>query len=242
MTMASPIDDDTLQRFYDGDLSPQEARSLEAQIAGDPTAQRRLRELGRLSVLLREAADELSSTLDSDALFARIEASITAPAKAPPRTSVARTLTERPSAQRAAMTWLTRRRATLVPAFAATAVAAAALFAVLMSSEEPELGGIPFGEVAAPAQPSAAPADEPVVLGVQNHALEQRAPADDALRAYGSADSTLDELTDVALVGTAPGPRIDNVDIGSNTGTAFRIDSDDGAAGVLWIYDDEEAP
>ena len=123
--MATPIDDDILQRFYDGDLSPAEAHRVEAQVARDPAAQRRLRELTRLSLLLRSSADELSSTLDSEALFASIEARIAAE-PAPSTGTRLRVV---------ASEWVAHRRATLVPVLAATAVAAATLIAVLRPAE-----------------------------------------------------------------------------------------------------------
>ena len=125
-TMATPIDDDILQRFHDGELSPSEARSVQAQVARDPAAQRRLRELAQLGALLRDAADELSSGLDSEALFASIEARIAAQ----PTPTVGARL------RVATSEWFAHRRATLVPALAATAVAAATLIAVLRPLED----------------------------------------------------------------------------------------------------------
>jgi len=71
--MATELDDDTLQRYYDGDLSPLEARTVRAQIEADPAAQGRLARLERLSDMLGIAAEEMGSGLDSSALFAGIE-------------------------------------------------------------------------------------------------------------------------------------------------------------------------
>jgi anti-sigma factor RsiW len=125
MIMATPIDDDTLQRFYDGELSPAERRSVEARVAGDPAAQRRLRELAQLSTLLRDAADAMSRDLDSEALFASIASRIDAQ-PAPGFGARLRVVTSE---------WMAHRRATLVPAMAATAVAAATLIAVLRPAD-----------------------------------------------------------------------------------------------------------
>jgi anti-sigma factor RsiW len=70
--MATELDDEILQRFYDGDLSPVEERAVRARIEEDPRAQKRLAELERLSALIQVAAEEAGSSLDSDAMFASI--------------------------------------------------------------------------------------------------------------------------------------------------------------------------
>ncbi len=74
--MATELDDDTLQRYYDGDLSPLEERTVRARIEADPGAQRRLARLERLSDMLGIAAAEMGSGLDSAAMFAGIEADL----------------------------------------------------------------------------------------------------------------------------------------------------------------------
>ena len=149
--MATPIDDDILQRFHDGELPPSEAQRVRAQVSRDPAAQRRLRELAQLGALLRDAADELSSGLDSEALFASIEARIAAePAVSP--VARLRVVTSE---------WLAHRRGTLVPALAATAVAAATLVAVL----RPVGGGDAL-------QPSGGVPE----IAVQIQGLQRRAP------------------------------------------------------------------
>jgi anti-sigma factor RsiW len=71
--MSTELDDETLQRFYDGDLSPLEERAVRSRIEADPAAQRRLQELEKLSALIQLAADQVGSELDSSTLFAGIE-------------------------------------------------------------------------------------------------------------------------------------------------------------------------
>src|SRR3954471_11380508 len=71
--MSRELDDETLQRFYDGDLSPVEERVVRSRVEQDPTAQKRLQELERLSALIQMAADEVGSSLDSAAMFDNIE-------------------------------------------------------------------------------------------------------------------------------------------------------------------------
>lgn len=123
--MATPIDDDTLQRFYDGDLSPLEEHGVQARIEADPAAQRRLAELGELTELMCEAAGELGRQAPSTALFASIEKRLSSepPLGAGERWRVI------------GGEWLEHRRLTLVPLVAATAVAAATLMVVLRPAE-----------------------------------------------------------------------------------------------------------
>jgi anti-sigma factor RsiW len=119
--MATPIDDDTLQRFYDGDLSPLEEHSLSARIEGDVDAQRRLAQLSKLSELLRDNAHELAKGVDSAALFGAIEAKL-ADATQPSFGSRLRVISSE---------WLDHKRTAVVPIVAATAVAAAVLLMVV---------------------------------------------------------------------------------------------------------------
>src|SRR5688500_17048339 len=74
--MTTQLDDDTLQRYYDGELSPVEERAVRARVESDASAQARLAELEKLSEMLRVAADEMGEGLDSGALFAVIQSGI----------------------------------------------------------------------------------------------------------------------------------------------------------------------
>ncbi len=74
--MTTQLDDDTLQRYYDGELSPVEERAVRARVESDASAQARLAELEKLSGILRMAADEMGEGLDSNALFAGIQTGI----------------------------------------------------------------------------------------------------------------------------------------------------------------------
>jgi anti-sigma factor RsiW len=145
--MATPIDDDTLQRFYDGDLTPLEEHGVQARIEADPAAQQRLAELGRLTELMREAADELGSSVHSSGLFAAIETQL-------------KQQTEVGFGARfkvISSEWLEHRRASLVPLVAATAVAAATLVAVVRPAppaQLPRLTARNEAPVVAPAGPA----------------------------------------------------------------------------------------
>jgi anti-sigma factor RsiW len=133
-----PIDDDTLQRFYDGDLSPLEEHGLQARIEADPAAQQRLAELGRLTELIREGAEELAQSVSSQALFAGIEARLDQPDEVGFGTRL-RVMTGE---------WFEHRRASLIPLVAATAVAAVTLMVVIKPNQ-------PLPEIATPPAPMA---------------------------------------------------------------------------------------
>ncbi|MET0343332.1 MAG: hypothetical protein ABW252_20145 [Polyangiales bacterium] len=211
--MTSPIDDEILQRYHDGDLSPAEARGLSAQIAGDPAAQRRLRELSLLQSLIREAADDASAELDSDALFRAIEGRLpqrAAPSLPPPAPANVRPL---------------RRRGLWLPVLGATAVAAATLLVVLRSGEHD--GG-------------AGEAMPPQIAG-KLEALSERSADDARLGTDGPPNRWPSFGGELVLVSTAKGSRLEHVDFGRNTGTAFLIEDEDVGVTVVWL-DDEDAP
>lgn len=119
--MTTQLDDDTLQRYYDGELSPVEERVVRARVESDPEAQKRLAQLSRLSELLRTAAEDMSNGLDADALFADIQAGIRKDEKADLGTRL-RVVREE---------WSSHRRGVVISLAAAGAVAAAALLTVL---------------------------------------------------------------------------------------------------------------
>jgi hypothetical protein len=117
--MAQKLDDDTLQRYFDGDLSPLEASSVRNEIAASPEARARLEELRKLSEMMKAAADEFAGGLDGDALFANIQGGIANDrAEGGERLRVV------------ASEWFEHRKATLVSMVGVAAVAAAALLTV----------------------------------------------------------------------------------------------------------------
>lgn len=117
--MAQKIDDDTLQRYYDGDLSPLEASSVRAEVAASPEARARLDELAKLSEMMQLAGQEFGDGLDGDGMFAGIQAGI-AKDRAEPGEGLRVVASE----------WIEHRKASLVSMFGIAAVAAAALFMV----------------------------------------------------------------------------------------------------------------
>ena len=175
------IDDDTLQRFYDGDLSPLEEHGLQARIENDPAAQRRLAELGQLTELMRAAADELGNSVRSGALFLAIEEKLALPDQT--RFGARFRLV--------ASEWLEHRRAALGPIVAATAVAAVTLLAVIKPSDPSLLD--PEGATSVTAPNTEAPA--PIAAATQG---EPTAPAMHGSRIedvdFGASTGTVFEI------------------------------------------------
>jgi MoxR-like ATPase len=137
--MTTQLDDDTLQRYYDGDLSPVEERAVRARVEGDASAQARLAELAKLSDMVRMAAEEMGEGLDSSALFAGIQADL----KKQQAEGVGAKL------QVVHEEWGQHRRGSVIALGVAGAIAAAALLSVLTPAMQ-EQGA---DEVARSAQP-----------------------------------------------------------------------------------------
>ncbi len=110
------LDDALLHRYYDGDLSPEEAAKVEAALADDEGAQEKLGALEELGALVRAHSTAAGADLDADALFASIEAGLQHDedtTEAPPLRVIAGGASPRPQSR--------------APAYIMIAVAAAAL-------------------------------------------------------------------------------------------------------------------
>lgn len=70
------LDDETLQRLLDGDLSVTEGRRARQVLASSPADATRYQQLEHLQRLVRRAADDMVGELDADAMFRNIEAGI----------------------------------------------------------------------------------------------------------------------------------------------------------------------
>ena len=78
--MQSPkTEEEKLQMFFDGELAPEEEAAVRRTLESSPEGMAQLREWERLSEAIKGVSDEWAGGIDSDALFARIEADIHAP-------------------------------------------------------------------------------------------------------------------------------------------------------------------
>jgi anti-sigma factor RsiW len=80
--MESPkTEEEKLQMFFDGELTPDEEAAVRRNLQGSPELRARLREWEHLREAMQSVSTEWTGTVDSHALFARIEAQIHVPAR-----------------------------------------------------------------------------------------------------------------------------------------------------------------
>jgi len=72
-------EDERLQMLFDGELSPAEEASMRQSLQSSPAAMTRLREWELVREAMKSASTGWAKNIDSDALFARIEAEISTP-------------------------------------------------------------------------------------------------------------------------------------------------------------------
>ncbi len=72
-------EEERLQRFFDGELGPEEEEALRRELEGSPELAAELAEMEAMREAVRGAARERLMSLDSDALFARIEKELAEP-------------------------------------------------------------------------------------------------------------------------------------------------------------------
>jgi len=79
--MQSPkTEDEKLQMFFDGELAPEEEAAVRRSLEGSPEGTAQLREWEQLREAMKSVSADWAGEIDSEALFARIESEITAPA------------------------------------------------------------------------------------------------------------------------------------------------------------------
>lgn len=66
--------------LFDGELSPEEEAELRRELGASPESREELRQWSEVRKAMQTASSEWSAELDSDALFARIEAKLEPPA------------------------------------------------------------------------------------------------------------------------------------------------------------------
>ncbi len=76
---SAKTEDEMLQMFFDGELAPEEEASVRRSLESSPEGMAQLREWERLREAMKNVSAEWAGDVDSDALFARIEAEIEAP-------------------------------------------------------------------------------------------------------------------------------------------------------------------
>ena len=80
---SSKIKDEKLQMFFDGELPPEEEAAVRRSLEASPDQAAHVAEWKQLRDAMQSASAEWAGGIDSDALFARIEAQIDAPEEQP---------------------------------------------------------------------------------------------------------------------------------------------------------------
>lgn len=208
---AEHIEDEALQQLHDGALEGANLHSVQAHLASCESCAGRGAALDKLQRLIRISADEVSSGIDSDALFARISSGIEAEHGAAQAQQVA--ANDQGS-------WVTRlfEHHRWVPAAGVMVAAAAAVLLTLYKPIEPE--------------------DAPEQVGLP---AGGNAPSTDRAHAPSPAEPKPVEPEPLAAAQVAPNTRSEvvEVDFGSHSGTVFDVAMDDGTSTpVVWINDD----
>ena len=76
---SAKTEDEKLQMFFDGELAPEEEAAFRRELESSPEDAAQLRELEQLREAMQSVSADWAGEIDSDALFARIEADISAP-------------------------------------------------------------------------------------------------------------------------------------------------------------------
>lgn len=90
------IEDDKLQRYVDQELTEGEMKVVGRDVAKSEFEQARVAQLGRLSALMRDNADEIAKGVDAEVLFRKITQGVAADPS--PRLELKKTQTRRTSA------------------------------------------------------------------------------------------------------------------------------------------------
>lgn len=152
MTTQPSAQDETLQRFFDGDLPSEEAARVQRQLDEDPDLAERYARLTRLSRLMRAAGEEMADQVSYNELYARVQRGIEAEKQ--PRGLLA-TLKE----------LLVHRPQVWVPAAGAVAMTAAVLLTVLGPGDE-QPTATPQPPQAATETATAAPSSDSEIVAV----------------------------------------------------------------------------
>lgn len=151
------IDDTHLHRYYDGDLSPEEASEVRAALAEDAALSDKLGALEELGDMLRSHAKAQSQDLDSDALFAAIEAGLDEDSGREEETESEPASTPRLRVIEGARPAAPAPATSRAPLYMMVAIAAAALLLFMLEpSEETQIAQTPVAPAApAPEEPAA---------------------------------------------------------------------------------------
>jgi negative regulator of sigma E activity len=204
----------TLMRYFDGELTPEEAAEVERQLQRDPAARRVADDLDLLGDVVRNAALERAAAHDDliDSVMARLDA------ETPEARAEVRQLPTSLDAARTRRGPVTGRSPVKVAALVGVSLALAAGAALVLRTSRPETTELvsqrPGASVLVP--------DE----------LAARGPHE---LAAGAADAA-----ELAISESSASASIETVDFGSSAGTIFLAGEEDGqeTTPVVWVMDE----
>ena len=237
--MQDTIDDTRLHRYFDGDLSADEAERVRRALDADPALRAKLDGLREVRAVVRGSVADAGS-IDADDLWARIEAGLSAEGGAE----------ERPAA------------ALTTPPETVSAAPARAEATRTEVGARPQLRAIPGGASPAPQggggrAPSAEPRGRRIVgIVVGGLALAaaillivlrpgEPGPADAPIaEAPGAPEESDPGGLDLDTVGEeVASTEVLEVDFGDNSGAIFSVEGDDGGRyAVVWLADIQPKP
>lgn len=203
----------TLMRYFDGELSPEEAAEVERQLQRDPAARRVADELDLLGDVVRDAALERAALHDDliDSVMARLDA------ETPAGPAEVRQLPTSLDAARARRGPVAARSPMKVAALVGVSLALAAGAAMVLRTSRPETTEL-VSQRPGPSLPMPG--------------LEPRDPHELAAGAADAAERAVSESSASASIET--------VDFGSSAGTIFLAGEEDGeeTTPVVWVMDE----
>lgn len=166
-TQAQHVQDDLLQRYYDGEVEDRQASEVRTHVESCDHCTSRMASLTKLHGMMSAAADEFGDSVHSEALFARIEQGL--------RAAPAPGLGERLRLWWEDMLEPLQPRGMWVPAVAAVGIGVALFLVVARPGDSSESNARGGGEIAMPSPPAGssptAPTPAPVEAPAQLAAM-----------------------------------------------------------------------
>ncbi|HMJ11197.1 MAG TPA: hypothetical protein VK524_07300 [Polyangiaceae bacterium] len=202
----------TLMRYFDGELSPEEAAAVERQLSSDPEAQKLVQNLDQLGELVRDAAFARARTHDDliDSVMARLDADSALPASTGADES-----TRAPTPLRRKALGPQRSPAKVAALVGVSLALAAGAALVLRTNRPPPPAELAVRSPASALVPERAPAEpEPAQLGSAGTESSEGSSASIETVHFGSTAGTIfpgndedgEETTPVVWVMDEPGP------------------------------------
>ena len=229
------LHDELLHRLADGDLDAEEDARVRKALEGDSEAQKTLRELEKLSVLMHTAGESWQAQADPEAMFAQIEAKLAQEVghNANHKAGQAATTGDAPTpAKSGGSLWhMLFGDRHWIPTLGALAMTTAVVLLTVYRPVDPE--DLAAGPGPAP-DSDTAPSEEGLVAPQGGAAPGHVQAKDDG------TDTPPPKSEAAAAAAKTASSEVVQVDFGNNAGTVFDVALSDGSStAVIWINDGE---